>query len=127
MATASVAPRRSFTATTFAAGFLALLGLGAAGVGVHDYQHHQRHMDETRNELSSARATLDKVRFDEKGNVVADDRSDYLDATLTLKSGTESLRTFQASQTNTYPFMGGGLAAFLLFAVLAVRSTKNTV
>lgn len=121
----STPARRSFNSTTFAAGFLALVALLVAGAGISDYRKFQGTRAETAERLEAADATLAQVRYDPQGNVLPEDREQYRRAMSTLESGTGRLRMLRASEANTYPYIGGGALAFLVFAFMAVRSTRR--
>jgi hypothetical protein len=54
---------------------------------------------------------------------VDEDRSQYQDAMATMSFETESLRLWRGGEQDAYPYVGGGLLAFLVFAAMAVRST----
>ncbi|MFZ6181043.1 hypothetical protein [Nannocystis pusilla] len=121
----STPARRSFTSTTFAAGFLALVALLVAGAGISDYLKFQGTLAETRERLQAAEATLAQVRFDPQGDVLPEDRAQYMSAMSTMESGVGTLRLLRASEANTYPYIGGGALAFLVLTIVAVRSTRR--
>lgn len=117
--------RRSFTLNTFLSALLALVALGVAGIGFSDYLRIQNNIAESREELVQAEASLAQVKYDEQGNVVEADRSQYQRAMSTMQIHTESIRGSRAQVPNVYPFVGGGILAFLVFTVMAVRSTRR--
>ncbi|MDC0670520.1 hypothetical protein [Nannocystis radixulma] len=112
--------------TTFAAALLALLALGVASLATLDCVTTQQHLSDSREKLKQAEATLSKVKYDGQGNVVDEDLSQYRDAMATMSFETESLRLWRGGEQNAYPYMGGGLLAFLVFAAMAVRSTRRS-
>lgn len=118
--------RRSFTLKTFLSALLALIALGVVYVGVGEYLRIQNNIARSRDELVEAEAALAQVKYDEQGNVVDADRSQYQRAMSTMKIHTESIRGSRAQVPNVYPFVGGGILAFLVFTVMAVRSTRRS-
>lgn len=118
--------RRSFTLNTFLAALLALVALGVAGVGMSDYMRIQRNIAGYRDELVQAEASLREVKYDEQGNVVEADRSRYRSAMSTMELHTDLLRSSRGQEANVYPYVGGGVLAFLVFAFMAVRSTRRS-
>lgn len=118
--------RRSFTLNTFLAALLALVALGVAGVGVSDYMRIQKDKARYHDELVQAEASLAQVKYDEQGDVVEEDRSRYVDAMGTMKLFTDVLRSSRGQEANVYPYVAGGVLGFLLFAFMAVRSTRRS-
>ncbi|MFY0534101.1 hypothetical protein [Nannocystis pusilla] len=112
--------------TTFAAAFLALVALGVASLAGLDYMTAQQHLSDSREKLKQAEAALSKVKYDGQGDVVDEDRSQYEDAMATMSRETESLRLWRGGEQDAYPYVGGGLLAFLVFAAMAVRSTRRS-
>jgi hypothetical protein len=117
--------RRSFTVNTFLSALLALVALGVAWVGFSDYLRIQNNIARSRDELVQAEASLAQVKYDEQGNVVDADRSTYQRAMSTMQIHTDSIRGSRAQVPNVYPFVGGGVVAFLVFGFMAVRSTRR--
>lgn len=118
--------RRAFTLNTFLAALLALVALGVAGVGVSDYMRIQENNARYRDELAQAEASLAQVKYDEQGDVVEEDQSRYMDAMGTMKLFTDLLRSSRGQEANVYPYVAGGALAFLVFAFMAVRSTRRS-
>ncbi|MCY1070377.1 hypothetical protein OV090_36880 [Nannocystis sp. RBIL2] len=118
--------RRSFTLNTLLSALLALVALGVAWVGFSDYLRIQNNIANSRDQLVEAEASLAKVKYDEQGNVVDADRSRYQRAMSMMQIHTDSIRGSRAQVPNVYPFVGGGLLAFLMFTVMAVRSTRRS-
>ncbi len=124
MPTSTPAARR-FTVNTFAAAALALVALGVVGLGVSDYMRIQDNRARSRAEVAEAEAALAQVKYDENGNVGPEDRSRYNQAMSTMKLHTDLTRMARDQESNVYPFIGGGLLGFLVFTIVAVRSTRK--
>ncbi|MFY0540767.1 hypothetical protein [Nannocystis pusilla] len=105
---------------------LALVALGVVYVGVGEYLRIQNNIANSRATLVQAEASLAQVKYDEQGNVVDADRSQYQRAMSMMQIHTDSIRGSHAQVPNVYPFVGGGLLAFLVFTVMAVRSTRRS-
>lgn len=118
--------RRTFTMTTFAAALLALVALGVVGVGFSDYLRVQNNIARSRDELEQAKADLAQVKFDDHGDVVAADNSRFHHAMSTMEIHTDSIRDSRRQESVTYPYIGGGILAFLVFTFMAVRSTRRS-
>ncbi|WP_434417904.1 hypothetical protein [Nannocystis pusilla] len=118
--------RRTFTITTFATAFLALVALGVTSLAALDCMTARQHLSDSREKLKQAEAVLSKVKYDARGDVVDEDRSQYRDAMDTMSFETESLRLWRGGEQDAYPYVGGGLLAFLMFAAMAVRSTRRS-
>ncbi|MCY0987819.1 hypothetical protein OV203_11840 [Nannocystis sp. ILAH1] len=111
---------------TLLSALLALVALGVAWVGFSDYLRIQNNIANSRDQLVEAEASLAQVKYDEQGNVVDADRSRYQRAMSMMQIHTDSIRGSRAQVPNVYPFVGGGLLAFLVFTVMAVRSTRRS-
>jgi hypothetical protein len=118
-------PGRKVNATTIMAGILALVALGATGLFVDERMQMDRHWERERTQAEAAKAELDSFKFDEKGNVPPDQRSKFQGIMLDMKSSTDGMRMFNESKARTLPYIGGALAAFVVFLVIAIRSTKQ--
>ncbi|WAS94761.1 hypothetical protein [Nannocystis punicea] len=117
---------RTFTMTTLAAGLLALVALGVAGVGFSDYLRVQKNIARSRDELEQAKVDLSQVKYDEHGDVVVADNSRFEWAMITMETHTNSIRDSRRQESNTYPYIGGGVLGFLVFTFMAVRSTRRS-
>ena len=116
---------RSFTSTTFLAGVLALAALGLVGVAASDYMRLQSIRSSARDDLDEAKVVLEQMPYDASGNVADEDRSRYDTAMMMMKSGTHRMRNASEQEANLYPYVGAGLLGFLIFTIVAVRSTRR--
>lgn len=117
-------PGRKVNATTIMAGILALVALGATGLFVDEHLGMARQWERERADAEAAKAKLDAIKF-VNGNVPADQRSHFQDVMLDMKTATNGMRTFSEAKDRSLPYIGGSVAACLLFLVMAVRSTKQ--
>jgi hypothetical protein len=117
---------RSFTLTTLIAGVLALAALGLVGVAASDYLRIQGIRAEIRHDLDEAKVVLEQMTYDADGNVSSEDRSRYETAMMQMKSGTDGMRNVSEQEANLYPYVGAGVLGFLIFTIVAVRSTRRT-
>lgn len=117
--------RRAFTSATFTASLLALVALLVAGAGISDYPRIQENIARSRVHLTEADATLAQVAYDGQGNVVQEDRGHYQHAMTMMQVHTDSIRSSRAQEADVYPFVGGGILGFLVFVIVAVRSTRK--
>jgi hypothetical protein len=118
-------PGRKVNATTIMAAILALVALGATGLFISEHMRMAGHWERERDRAEEAKAQLDSIKFDARGNVPPDQRSKFDRAMLDLKLSTDGMRTFNESKGRALPYIGGSVAACLLFLVIAVRSTKQ--
>ncbi len=119
-------PRRKINATTIMAAILALVALGATALFVQERMRFDDYWQQDRVKAEAAKATLDSVKFDEKGNVPPDQRSKFNEAMMNMKLATDGMRMFNESRARAVPYIGGAIAAFLVFSVIAIRSTKQS-
>lgn len=119
-------PGRKINATTVIAAILALVAIGAGGLFLQEHLSMRREWERARDRGEAAKAKLDGIKFDEKGNVLPDQRLQFDRAMLDMKSASDSMRTFNEAKGRTVPYIGGAVAACVLFVVLAIRSTKTS-
>lgn len=118
--------RRTFTVTTLVATLLALVALAVAGVGVLEYQRVRTNLAHDLEMLERQKAELAQVKYDDQGNVVDEDRERYIEAVTLIEIHTSGMKTAREQEPIAYPYMAGGLLAFVVFAFVAVRSTRKT-
>jgi hypothetical protein len=126
LAPTAAPPRRKINATTIMAALLALVALGASGLFVQERMRFDDYWEQDRDKAEAAKATLDSIKFDARGNVPPDQRSKFDEAMMNMKLSTDGMRMFNESRARTVPYIGGAIAAFLVFSVIAFRSTKQT-
>lgn len=117
-------PGRKVNATTIMAAVLALVALGATGLFVQERMRMDSQWQRERDQGDAAKSKLDGIKFDEKGNVPPDQRSKFDSAMMEMKSATDGMRMFNEAKARTLPYIGGAVAAFVLFLVISIRSTK---
>ena len=117
--------RRTFTAVTIVTTLLALGALVIVAVGVLEFQRVRGNLASDLSVLERQKASLAQVKYDEQGNVVEEDRERYLEAMMLIEISTNGVQTAKQQEPLAYPYIGGGLLGFLVFAFVAVRSTRK--